>query len=128
MTNSTPNWVLIMSCDCQVTSYIYCILSRGDHTTASCNLFIVPPHTEAAVFSMDGALASNFSLSAKDMRMKQGAVETVRCVCVCGWVGGCGVCGVGVSMCVCVGGWVWSMWGWCEHVCMCVGDWCLSVV
>lgn len=50
---------------------------KGDHTTASCNLFIVPLHTEAAVFSVDGALASNFSLSAKDMRVKQGAVETV---------------------------------------------------
>lgn len=51
---------------------------RGDHTTASCNLFIVPHHTEVVVFSVDGALASNFSLSAKDIKIKPGAVEVAR--------------------------------------------------
>ena len=57
-----------------------CILPRGDHTTASCNLFVVPPHVEAVVFSVDGALASNFSISAKDIKLKSGAVEVARCV------------------------------------------------
>ncbi len=51
---------------------------RGDHTTTGCNLFVVPPHTEGVVFSVDGALSSNFSLSAKDMRVKPDAVETAR--------------------------------------------------
>jgi len=54
-------------------------LVKGDHTTASCNLFIVPHHTEVVVFSVDGALASNFSLSAKDIKIKPGAVEVARC-------------------------------------------------
>ena len=53
---------------------------RGDHTTASCNLFVVPPRTQAVVFSVDGALASNFSLSAKDIRLKPSAVEVARYV------------------------------------------------
>ena len=53
---------------------------RGDHTTAGCNLFVVPPHIEAVVFSVDGALASNLCISAKDMKPKQGAVEVARCV------------------------------------------------
>ena len=51
---------------------------RGDHTTASCNLFVVPPHTEAVVFSVDGALAANFSLSARDIKIKPRAVEVAR--------------------------------------------------
>ena len=54
---------------------------RGDHTTACCNLFVVPPYVEAVVFSVDGALASNFSISAKDMKLKHGSVEVAR------WVG-----------------------------------------
>lgn len=51
---------------------------RGDHTTADCNLFVVPPHTEAVVFSVDGSFAANISISAKDVRVKEGAVEVVR--------------------------------------------------
>ena len=51
---------------------------RGDHTTAGCNLFVVPPHIEAVVFSIDGALTSNFSISAKDIKLKPGAVEVAR--------------------------------------------------
>jgi hypothetical protein len=51
------------------------LLVRGDHTTAGCNLFIMPPHTEAVVFSVDGALAGNFSLSGKTMKCKPGAVQ-----------------------------------------------------
>lgn len=57
------------------------LFRRGDHTTATCNLFVVPPHAEAVVFSVDGALASNFSLSAKDLKLKHGAVEVARYVC-----------------------------------------------
>ncbi len=56
----------------------FSLVCRGDHTTAGCNLFVVPLHTEAVVFSVDGALSSNFSLSAKDMKIKPGAVETAR--------------------------------------------------
>jgi hypothetical protein len=51
------------------------LVTRGDHTTAGCNLFIMPPHTEAVVFSLDGALADNFSLSGKTMKCKPGAVQ-----------------------------------------------------
>lgn len=43
-------------------------------------MFVVPPYVEAVVFSVDGALASNFSLSAKDMKLKHGAVEVARYV------------------------------------------------
>lgn len=51
---------------------------RGDHTTADCNLVVVPPHTEAVVFSVDGSFAANISISAKDVKVKEGAVEVVR--------------------------------------------------
>lgn len=59
--------------------YPITFLVKGDHTTVDCNLFILPPHTEAIVFSVDGALASNFSISAKDIKVKPGAVEVARC-------------------------------------------------
>ena len=58
----------------------YVIFCRGDHTTVSCNLFVVSAYAEAVVFSVDGALASNFSLSAKDMKLKHGSVEVARYV------------------------------------------------
>jgi len=65
---------------------------RGDHTTADCDLVVVPPHTEAVVFSVDGSFAANISISAKDVKVKDGAVDVVRLetikfilwyVCVC---------------------------------------------
>ena len=45
-----------------------------------CNLFVVPPHTEAIVFSVDGALAANFSIMGKDIRAKPGAMAVARLV------------------------------------------------
>ena len=56
------------------------LCSRGDHTTCSCNLFVIPPYTEAVVFSIDGAFTNSFSLSARDMKVKQGSVDIARLV------------------------------------------------
>ena len=38
----------------------------------------MPPHTEAVVFSVDGALVDNFSLSGRAMKCKTGAVDVAR--------------------------------------------------
>lgn len=59
---------------CEICGFCF----RGDHTTADCNLVVVPPHTEAVVFSVDGSFAANISISAKDVKVKEGAVEVVR--------------------------------------------------
>ncbi len=45
---------------------------------ACCNLFVLPAHTEAVVFSIDGALTSNFSWSGRDMKLRNGALDVVR--------------------------------------------------
>lgn len=62
-----------------ITKYLYLyFFNRGDHTVASSNLFVLPPHTEAVVFSIDGALCSNFSLSGRDLKIKECSVDVAR--------------------------------------------------
>ena len=63
--------IIIINCFC-----FYFI--RGDHTIACCSIFVLPPHTEAVVFSIDGALTSNFSLSGRDMKLRNGVLEVAR--------------------------------------------------
>jgi len=63
-----------LGCAIIVDNFYY----RGDHTTADSNLVVVPPHTEAVVFSVDGSFAANISISAKDVKVKDGAVDVVR--------------------------------------------------
>jgi hypothetical protein len=58
--------------------YPLMFLVKGDHTLVNSNLFILPPHTEAVVFSIDGALCSNFTLSGRDMKIKDGSVQLTR--------------------------------------------------
>lgn len=39
---------------------------------------VVPPKTEAVVFSIDGSLTASVSVSAKDPKVRAGAIDVVR--------------------------------------------------
>ncbi|KAK4309749.1 hypothetical protein Pmani_018626 [Petrolisthes manimaculis] len=51
---------------------------RGDHTSATMYLTVVPPRTECAVFSIDGSFTASVSVSGKDPKVRAGAVDVVR--------------------------------------------------
>ena len=45
---------------------------RGDHTVLGLRLAVVPPATEAVVFSIDGSFTASVSVSGKDPKVKDG--------------------------------------------------------
>jgi len=51
---------------------------RGDYSAVDCNLAVVPRHTEAVVFSIDGSFLAAYSLRAIDPKIRGGAVDVVR--------------------------------------------------
>ncbi|XP_022651085.1 protein retinal degeneration B-like isoform X2 [Varroa destructor] len=51
---------------------------RGDHTTVDFFLTVVPPKTEAVVFSIDGSFTASVSVSGRDPKVRAGAVDVVR--------------------------------------------------
>ncbi|XP_048582255.1 protein retinal degeneration B isoform X2 [Nematostella vectensis] len=51
---------------------------RGDHTWVDNNLAVVPPKTEAVVFSIDGSFTASVSIRGKDPKVRPGAVDVVR--------------------------------------------------
>ncbi len=51
---------------------------RGDHTMLHAYLCVVPPRTEAVVFSIDGSFAASVSVTGRDPKVKAGAVDVVR--------------------------------------------------
>ena len=51
---------------------------RGDHTSVDSNLAILPPKTEAVVFSIDGSFTTGVSLRGKDPKVRAGSVDVVR--------------------------------------------------
>ena len=53
---------------------------RGDHTWVDSNLAVLPPKTEAVVFSIDGSFAASVSIRGKDPKVRAGAVDVVRYV------------------------------------------------
>lgn len=51
---------------------------RGDHTVLDLHLVVVPPKTEAVVFSIDGSFTASVSVTGKDPKVRAGAVDVVR--------------------------------------------------
>lgn len=51
---------------------------RGDHTWVDSNLAVLPPKTEAVVFSIDGSFTTNVYIRGKDPKVRAGAVDVVR--------------------------------------------------
>jgi hypothetical protein len=52
--------------------------SSGDHTTVDLYLTVLPPKSEAVIFSIDGSFTSSFSVSHHDPKVRPGAVDVVR--------------------------------------------------
>ncbi len=50
----------------------------GDHTTVDLYLTVLPPKSEAVIFSIDGSFTSSFSVSHHDPKVRPGAVDVVR--------------------------------------------------
>ena len=55
-------------------------LYRGDHSSTDCNMAILPPQSEAVVFSIDSSFLSSISLSGINPKIRGGAVDAVRYV------------------------------------------------
>jgi hypothetical protein len=53
-------------------------LCSGDHTTVDLYLTVLPPKSEAVIFSIDGSFTSSFSVSHHDPKVRPGAVDVVR--------------------------------------------------
>jgi len=51
---------------------------RGDHTVLGLHLAVVPPKTEAVVFSIDGSFTASVSVSGKDPKVRPSSVDVVR--------------------------------------------------
>ncbi|XP_063867339.1 protein retinal degeneration B-like isoform X7 [Scylla paramamosain] len=51
---------------------------RGDHTSSTLYLTIVPPKTECVVFSIDGSFTASVSVTGRDPKVRAGAVDVVR--------------------------------------------------
>ncbi|CAF4433765.1 unnamed protein product, partial [Didymodactylos carnosus] len=54
------------------------LVVRGDHTSVDLYLTVLPPNSEAVVFSIDGSFTASFSVSASDPKVRPGAVDVVR--------------------------------------------------
>lgn len=55
-----------------------CVSFRGDHTSATLYLTVVPPKTESVVFSIDGSFTASVSVTGRDPKVRAGAVDVVR--------------------------------------------------
>ncbi|XP_068678065.1 protein retinal degeneration B-like [Montipora foliosa] len=58
--------------------YPFKLVVRGDHTWVDSNLAVLPPKTEAVVFSIDGSFTASVSIRGKDPKVRAGAVDVVR--------------------------------------------------
>ena len=56
------------------------IFYRGDHSSINCNMAVLPPQTEAVVFSIDGSFLASYSIRGVDPKIRGGAVDVVRWV------------------------------------------------
>ncbi|XP_073949564.1 retinal degeneration B [Choristoneura fumiferana] len=54
------------------------LVVRGDHTSCSFHLAVVPPETECVVFSIDGSFTASVSVTGRDPKVRAGAVDVVR--------------------------------------------------
>lgn len=60
------------------TNFLIVSLFSGDHTTVDLYLTVLPPKSEAVVFSIDGSFTSSFTVSRHDPKVRPGAVDVVR--------------------------------------------------
>jgi len=51
---------------------------RGDHTFLHLHLAVLPPRTEAVVFSIDGSFTASVSVTGKDPKVRPSSVDVVR--------------------------------------------------
>nr|CAG4638237.1 EOG090X00NX [Cyclestheria hislopi] len=51
---------------------------RGDHTYADLYIAVLPPKTQAVVFSIDGSFTASVSVTGRDPKVRAGAVDVVR--------------------------------------------------
>lgn len=58
--------------------FVFFFVYSGDHTTVDLYLTVLPPKSEAVLFSIDGSLTSSFSVSHHDPKVRPGAVDVVR--------------------------------------------------
>ena len=58
--------------------FYYSNSDRGDHTSVDLYLAVLPPRTEAVVFSIDGSFTASVSIMGKDPKVRAGAVDVVR--------------------------------------------------
>ena len=51
---------------------------RGDHTYVDLYVAVLPPRTQAVVFSIDGSFTASVSVTGRDPKVRAGAVDVVR--------------------------------------------------
>ncbi|KAG1678718.1 Protein retinal degeneration B [Nymphon striatum] len=54
------------------------MIIRGDHTSVDFFLAVIPPNSEAVVFSIDGSFTASMSVTGRDPKVRAGAVDVVR--------------------------------------------------
>lgn len=54
------------------------MMVKCDHTYSDLYMSVLPPKTEAVVFSIDGSFAANISFSGNDPKVRAGSVDVVR--------------------------------------------------
>jgi len=54
------------------------MIVRGDHSILGLHLAVVPPQTEAVVFSIDGSFTASVSVTGKDPKVRPSSVDVVR--------------------------------------------------
>nr|CAG4640614.1 EOG090X00NX [Eulimnadia texana] len=54
------------------------LVVRGDHTYADLYMAVLPPKTQAVVFSIDGSFTASMSVTGRDPKVRAGAVDVVR--------------------------------------------------
>jgi len=51
---------------------------RGDHTWVDLYITVLPPKTDAVLFSIDGSFTASVSIMGKDPKVRPGSVDIVR--------------------------------------------------
>ena len=54
------------------------LVVRGDHTVLDLHLAVLPPHTQAVVFSIDGSFTASVSVTGRDPKVRPSSVDVVR--------------------------------------------------
>lgn len=54
------------------------VYRRGDHTSCSMYVAVLPPKVQCVVFSIDGSFTASVSVTGRDPKVRAGAVDVVR--------------------------------------------------